>query len=211
MRKVTSIALLFLMVLFCFFGCKAKKDEAEAVQEAVDTITSAFSDYLDTSDDWDDWDFNGGDDDITFGDVWNSINDTFNPNVTIGDPITVEFGDFEMMEKVSKTAQNNQYAEGQIITIDGILSVNFGHGSIGEKNERGTFVGTTLEVEGWEEDDYPEDGSRVLVKATCKANKEYYFIYLTAEPSDITVIAPPEDEFLDFSDYDWDEDDIIEF
>ena len=212
MRKITSIALLFLMVLFCFFGCK-KKDETETAQEAVEAITSAFNDYLDvldSSDDWDDWDFNSGDNDVTFDDVLDSINSTFNPNVTIGDPITVEFGDFDAMEKVSKTAQNNQYAEGQIITIDGELAINFGHASIGQRKD-GEYVGTTLEVEGWTEDDYPEDGSRVLVKATCKANKDYFFIYLTAKPSDITVLAEPEVEYLDFSDYDWDEEDIIEF
>ena len=214
MRKVTSIALLFLMVLFCFFGCKGKKDETQTAQEAVEAMTSAFNDYLDildsSSDDWGDWDFNGGDNDITFGDVLDSINSTFNPNVTIGDPITVEFGDFDAMQKVSKTAQNNQYAEGQIITIDDELSVNFGNAAIGQRKD-GEFIGTTLEVEGWTEDDYPEDGSRVLVKATCKANKDYYFIYLTAKPSDITVLAEPEPEFFDFSDYDWDEEDIIEF
>ena len=213
MRKTISTALLFLMVLFCFLGCNAKKDEAETAQEAVDAITSAFNDYLDvldSSSDWDDWDFNGGDNDVTFGDVLDSINSTFNPNVTIGDPITVEFGDFDAMQKVSKTAQNNQYAEGQIITIDGELSVNFGNASIGQR-KNGEFIGTTLEVEGWTEDDYPEDGSRVLVKATCKANKEYYFIYLTAKPSDITVLAEPEPEYLDFSDYDYDEDDYFDF
>ncbi len=230
MKRIASM-LLLAMVLLCFFGCKAKKQEEstsknapeassttesnqQSYAEAVDTLTSAFNDYMDllgADDDWDDWDFNGGDDDITFGDVLDSINSTFNPNVSIGAPITVQFGDFDAMQKVSKTAQNNQYAEGQIIVIDGELSVNFGNAAIGEKSDDGEFVGTTLEVEGWEEDDYPEDGSRVLVTATCKANKDYFFIYLTAKPSDVTVLAAPEVEYLDFSDYDWDEEDIIDF
>ena len=229
--KRIALMLLLATVLLCFFGCKAKKQEEvttktsqntssttesnqQSYAETVESLTSAFNDYLDmmgSSDDWDDWDFNGGDDDITFGDVLDSINSTFNPNVTIGEPITVEYGDFEAMQKISKTAQNNQYAEGQIIIIDGELSINFGNAAIGEKSADGDFVGTTLEVEGWGEDDYPEDGSRVLVTATCKANKDYFFIYLTAIPSDLTVLAEPEVEYLDFSDYDWDEEDIINF
>ena len=142
--------LLLAMVLLCFFGCKAKKQEdattktaqnapsapdsnQQSYADAVDSLTSAFNDYLDTldtSDEWDDWDFNGGEDDITFGDVLDSINSTFNPNVSIGAPITVQYGDFDAMQKVSKTAQNNQYAEGQIIVIDGELSVNFGNAAI---------------------------------------------------------------------------------
>ena len=106
------------------------------------------------------------------------------------DPIEISFGDYDAMSEFSKKAQNNEFADGQIVTIDGELSINFGL-SIGQRKD-GVFVGTSLQVPDWTETDYPEDGSRVKVKGTMKLHEEYYFLYITASPSDITVIAPPE-------------------
>ena len=116
---------------------------------------------------------------------------------TMHDPIEITFGDFDKMWEVSKKAQNGEYVNGQIVTIDGELSVSpMGSASIGQrKADEGEYIGTSLKVTGWTEDDYPEDGSRVKVKATMKQNPELWFFYFVAEPNDFTVISEPGDEF----------------
>ncbi|MBQ1869115.1 MAG: hypothetical protein II146_01430, partial [Treponema sp.] len=91
------------------------------------------------------------------------------------------------MQAVSKKLQNRGYKDGQEITIDGDLSLGFMSASIGQ-SKGGMFVGTTLEVNGWKLDDFPEDESRVKVTAKVVTNKEAFFQYLKANPSDVKVI-----------------------
>lgn len=99
----------------------------------------------------------------------------------------IDYGDFEAMQAVSKKLQNRGYKDGQEITIDGDLSLGFMSASIGQ-SKGGMFVGTTLEVNGWKLDDFPEDESRVKVTAKVVTNKEAFFQYLKANPSDVKVI-----------------------
>ena len=115
---------------------------------------------------------------------------------TMQDPIEIAFGDFDDMTTVAKKAQNGEYVNGQIVTVEGELSISpMGSVSIGQRNADGDeYIGTTLEVTGWKEDNYPKDGSRVKVKATMKQNPELWFFYLVAAPEDFTVISEPADE-----------------
>ena len=106
------------------------------------------------------------------------------------DPIEISFGDFDAMQEFSKKAQNGEFSEGQVVTIDGELSVFNTSVSIGQRKD-GEFIGTTLVVDDWSEDDIPDDGSHAIVKATLKKNPDYYFLYLTASSSDVSVITIP--------------------
>lgn len=115
---------------------------------------------------------------------------------TMQDPIEIAFGDFDGMFAVSKKAQNGEYVNGQVVTIEGELNISpMGSVSIGQRNgDGGEYCGTTLEVTGWKEENFPKDGSRVKVKATMKQNPQFWFFYFVAEPADFTVISEPSDE-----------------
>ena len=104
----------------------------------------------------------------------------------IQETININFGDFDGMQDFAKKCQNGQFTEGQTVVIDGELSISFS-ASIGGRRDN-EYLGTTLQVEGWTNDNFPEDGCRVKVSATIARNKDYYFEYLIANPEDITVI-----------------------
>ena len=99
----------------------------------------------------------------------------------------IVYGDYATMQVVAKKLQSMGYKEGQEITIDGELSIGFSSASIGER-KGGMYTGTTLAVTGWTLDDFPEDESRVKVTAKVVTNKEAFFQYLKANPSDVKVI-----------------------
>ncbi|MBO7613766.1 MAG: hypothetical protein J6S81_08145 [Treponema sp.] len=99
----------------------------------------------------------------------------------------IAYGDFEAMQTMAKKLQNRGYKEGQEITIDGELSKGFVTASIGER-KGGMYTGTTLDVKGWTLDDFPEDESRIKVTAKVVTDKENFFQYLRANPSDVKVI-----------------------
>lgn len=102
------------------------------------------------------------------------------------DPIEISFGEFDKMVDTSKKCQNYKFAKGQEIIIDGEISITFDM-AIGQRKD-GTFIGTSLVVNGWTQDDFPEDGVRAKVKAKVEQNTEYYFEYLVANPEDIQII-----------------------
>ncbi len=108
------------------------------------------------------------------------------PNNSL-EPIEIAFGDFDAMSAFSKKCQNNELPEGQPVIIDGEMSVHFRSASIGQKKE-GEYVGTSLYVNGWEEDNYPGDESRVKIKAFTVLEKEYFYLYLVADPADVEII-----------------------
>lgn len=70
--------------------------------------------------------------------------------------LTVEFGDFEGQQAVSKSIQNLE-CTGYAVEIEGISSKYGTHYSIGQKNDNGEFTGTTYEFDG----EYPADGAHV--------------------------------------------------
>ena len=115
--------------------------------------------------------------------------------VTSLEPIEITFGDYDAMFEFSKKCQNNELPEGQIVIIDGEMSVQFRSASIGQrKADEGEYIGTSIIVKGWEEENYPGDESRVKVKALTVQDKEYYYIYLVADPADVEVIQNTKEE-----------------
>ena len=108
----------------------------------------------------------------------------------IQDPISIAFGDFDGMFEFSKKCQNGDYADGQTVTIDGEFNISpMGSISIGQRDKaKGEYFGTMLVVNGWTEDNYPPDESRVKVKAKLKRNEQFWFLYLVAEPEDVESV-----------------------
>lgn len=105
------------------------------------------------------------------------------------EPIEIAFGDYDKMFDFCKKCQNNELPEGQVVIIDGEMSVQFRSASIGQRKADGDeYVGTSLIVKGWEEENFPGDESRAKVKAVTVLEKEYGYIYLVAEPADVEVI-----------------------
>jgi len=104
--------------------------------------------------------------------------------------ISIAYGDYEAMRAFSKKCQNGEYADGQTVEIDGQISISpMGSASIGQRNEAaGEYIGTMLVVNGWTEDNYPPDETRVKVKAKLKRNEQFWFLYLTAEPEDVESV-----------------------
>lgn len=190
MKKITGVLTASLAVM-CLFGC-SKKNAAKNDVPSQNELAAALGELLASSSDSEDesWSTESWDD--LLGDL-TSVSGT---KAELQDPIEISFGDFDAMQEFSKKAQNGGFAEGQVVTIDGELSVFNTSVSIGQRND-GEFIGTSLTVDGWKEDDIPEDGSRVKVKATLKRNPDYFFLYLTASSADVNVIAAP-DYWSDF-------------
>ncbi len=109
------------------------------------------------------------------------------PVVTSSSETDIAFGDYAAMEKFSKKAQNMEFEADQEVTIDGVISIGFSTASIGQSKD-GNFVGTTLDVTGWTLEDFPEEDTRVKVKAKLVQDEENYFFYLKADPSDVKVV-----------------------
>ena len=109
---------------------------------------------------------------------------------TMQDPISIAFGDFDGMFAFSKKCQNGEFVDGQIVTMDGEYNISpMGSVSVGQRDKvKGEYIGTTLVVNGWTEDNYPPDESRVKVKAKLKRNEHFWFLYLTAEPEDVESV-----------------------
>lgn len=93
--------------------------------------------------------------------------------------IVVEYGDYDTMFTHSKAIQNGEVI-GRIIKIDGVVSHPMSIFSIGEKDESGTFVGTEFVIEGIEEDDYPEDGARVILTGEIVEKAPLYYVIKTS-------------------------------
>ena len=106
------------------------------------------------------------------------------------DTISIAYGDYDAMSAFSKKCQNGDYADGQAVTIDGELSISpMGSVSIGQRDKvKGEYFGTMLVVNGWTEDNYPPDESRVKIKAKLKRNEQFWFLYLVAEPEDVESV-----------------------
>ena len=176
MKKIRFIAFAAVaMSVLCLAGCsKGKKTEApKSDSEALIDELSNLSE--------EDW-----------GNMFEGLLSESTTQAELQPTISIAFGDYAAMSDFASNCQNNRYAEGQEVTIDGKLSKGFASASIGESNGDGMTIGTTLEVEGWSLDDFPEDGSRVKVNAKVKLNPDWFALYLTAKPSDLTVISGPE-------------------
>ena len=101
---------------------------------------------------------------------------------------TIEFGDFEGMEKLSKDIQNG-FATGKVVKIRGLVS-NFGKGMsyniVQEKDNN--KVGTTFVIEGASEDAYPIDGTQISLVGI-----------VVAEPNGLVYTIHTLPEFIEIS------------
>lgn len=85
--------------------------------------------------------------------------------------VTVDFGDYDAQQALSKSIQNGEMT-GQGIEIDGISSKGISHYSIGQEDGKGNYVGTTYEMEG----EYPEDGAHVKLTGTVVGQFPMFYI-----------------------------------
>lgn len=105
------------------------------------------------------------------------------------DTISIAFGDYEAMQAFSKKCQNGEYADGQTVVIDGLINNCPPTVSVGQRNQAGDeYMGTTIAVNGWTEDNYPPDDTRIKVNGKLKRDEQYFFLYLVAEPDSVEII-----------------------
>ncbi|MBQ5383360.1 MAG: hypothetical protein IIU46_02785 [Treponema sp.] len=163
----TSVKLIAIAAsVLCFAGCKGKSQAEQ--QKELDALANDLAQIFDSA--------------------ASSLESSLSTQDSA--PIEISFGDMDAMMDFSKKCQNLELTVGQSVTIDGVLSQGFSSLSIGQKQD-GKFIGTTLEVEGWESKDWPEDESRVKVNATVKMNQDAFYLYLSAKPADVSVISGP--------------------
>jgi hypothetical protein len=108
---------------------------------------------------------------------------------------TVEFGDYDAMQTLAKDIQNGD-AIGKIVQIEGLVSHPMSKYSIVEENADGTSkIGTEFVIEGMDEADYPEDGTRIVITgAVIEKEPLYYVIQTTA---DYVIILDEADQTVD--------------
>ena len=161
MKKLMNLAVIAtLAASMCFIGCATTTKKAVA-GAAVNTVASAASSK--------------------------STDKKSESSQAKSTEFSIAYGDYAAMQVMAKKLQSMGYKEGQTITIDGELSKGFSTASIGER-KGGMYIGTTLDVKGWKLDDFPEDESRIKVTAKVVTDKENFFQYLKANPSDVKVI-----------------------
>lgn len=78
---------------------------------------------------------------------------------------TVEYNDYESMEKLSKEIQNG-YITGKVVTIDGKVSHKLKSYSLVQRNSSDNkSIGTVFLIDDAEESDYPKDEDRIKITA----------------------------------------------
>jgi hypothetical protein len=92
--------------------------------------------------------------------------------------VSVEYGDYDSMFTQSKAIQNGEML-GKVIKIDGVVSHPMSSYSIGQEDENGSFVGTVFVIEGIDDDEYPEDGDRVVITGEVVEQSPMNFVIRT--------------------------------
>lgn len=93
--------------------------------------------------------------------------------------VSVAYGDYDTMFAQSKAIQNGEML-GKVIKIDGVVSHPMSSYSIGQEDEDGSFIGTVFVIEGIEEEDYPEDGDRVVITGEVIEKSPMNFVIRTS-------------------------------
>lgn len=92
---------------------------------------------------------------------------------------TIEFGDYEGMEDLSRSIQNGE-ATGKIVKIDGVVSHPAVSYSVVESSEDGTTkIGTQFIIEGAAEADYPKDKAHVVITGKIVEKEPLYYVIKT--------------------------------
>lgn len=104
--------------------------------------------------------------------------------------VSVEFGDYDTMYAQAKAIQNGEMT-GKIIEIDGLVSHPMSKYSVVEPSGSGEKIGTEFEIEGMSEEDYPNDGDRIVIAGEVVEKSPLYFIIKTT-PDYVSVVDSDE-------------------
>ena len=100
--------------------------------------------------------------------------------------VVVEYGDYDTMRAQSKAIQNGEML-GKTVRIEGIVSHPMTKYSIVQEDEDGNKIGTEFVIEGLDEDEYPQDGERVVISGEVIEKSTLYYIIKT-RPEFVEVI-----------------------
>ena len=104
--------------------------------------------------------------------------------------VVVEYGDYDTMRTQSKAIQNGEML-GKTIRIEGIVSHPMTKYSIVQEDEDGNKIGTEFVIEGLDEDEYPQDGERVVISGEVIEKSTLYYIIKT-RPEFVEVVEENE-------------------
>lgn len=121
--------------------------------------------------------------------------------------VWVEYGDYDGMYTLSKSIQNGEML-GQVVKIEGIVSHPMSKYSIVEKDENGSSIGTEFVIEGIEEDEYPEDGARIVITGEVIEKEPLYYVIRTA-PQYVSI-EEEVDEGMDVEEEYYEDEEILD-
>lgn len=104
--------------------------------------------------------------------------------------VVVEYGDYDTMRTQSKAIQNGEML-GKTVRIEGIVSHPMTKYSIVQEDEDGNKIGTEFVIEGLDEDEYPQDGERVVISGEVVEKSTLYYIIKT-RPEFVEVVEENE-------------------
>ena len=104
--------------------------------------------------------------------------------------VVVEYGDYDTMRTQSKAIQNGEML-GKTVRIEGIVSHPMTKYSIVQEDEDGNKIGTEFVIEGLDEDEYPQDGERVVISGEVIEKSTLYYIIKT-RPEFVEVVEENE-------------------
>lgn len=99
----------------------------------------------------------------------------------------VGFGDYDAMYAQAKAIQNGEMI-GKIVQIDGVVSHPMSKYSVVEENENGEKIGTEFIIEGLSEEEYPEDGERIIITGEVIEKEPMYFVIKTT-PEYVEIVG----------------------
>lgn len=95
--------------------------------------------------------------------------------------VTVEYGDYDGMEKLSKSIQNGEMT-GKVVKIDGVVMHPGTSYSIGQANEAGSFkIGTQFDIVDAAAAYYPADKDRVVITGKVVEKEPLYYMIETLQ------------------------------
>lgn len=95
--------------------------------------------------------------------------------------VAVEYGDYDGMEKLSKSIQNGEMT-GKVVKIDGVVMHPGTSYSIGQANEAGSSkIGTQFDIVDAAAADYPADKDRVVITGKVVEKEPLYYMIETLQ------------------------------
>ena len=108
----------------------------------------------------------------------------------------IAFGSFDEMKDLSKSIQNGEIT-GQVVRIEGFVSHPMTKYSIVQENEDGSEkIGTEFVIEGVDESEYPQDGTRVIITGEVFEKEPLYYVIKTT-PEYVMVVEDVEEDVIE--------------